>query len=787
MTARRLREQREEYRIALGSAMQNVGWNDPAAIPPHGLFNQRHAGVPVTPKTAMQVDTVFTALRVLANGFINMGNPRSFSYGFSEDNRPYKKWDKVQPPVLSNTFGDQYQFDGMTRTVLSLALFGEAWWVKLMYDDMGYCTMVEVLNPAFVEVRPDPNNKSRPTYWYGSGVNKVQIPAKSLIHIPFMAMPGGNRGLSSIEYAGIAMALALAAMEFGSQWFAQGAAPSYILSTEAKLSEEEVTRIAQKFQVEHSGLKQAHLPLVVDQGLKVDKTGASADEAQFINTLDYTRMVLASYFGLPSHLVGSTANKANIWGKRAALTTPIPTPFGWTTFGDVQPGDEVFGSDGSVVRVIHTHPIEVAPESYRITFNDHTSVDVDADHLWETTTRLGHTAVRTTKEIHDTLFYGTRGDRNHRIKVTGALQLPDTDLLVDPYILGYWLGDGASAKPQFTVGSTDLAEFLEQVKLAEYYHSEPRQPLGDGVWQIWVSASPVRPGSQDSLSGKLRALGVLNNKHIPAQYLRGSIEQRTALLQGLMDSDGNAVRSRPRVEFCNKNADLARGVLELARTLGLRPTLGAYTHKATGKASRAGVQHIVGFDPKGIQPFRLSRKLFAVGGSSKKSRALYRTIVSVEPIDPVPMRCLTVDSKDHLFLCGDGMIPTHNTVEEQGYQMIDFTYSGYTKRIEEVFSFGSVFTPAGHYVRFNTDIILHADSQGTALEIFQERNAGVKTQNDERLDRYEMAPLKGADDLNAPMNTSPHPPPPPTGGVPPAAPAPAKKGAQGSAPSSEES
>jgi HK97 family phage portal protein len=292
-----------------------VGWNDPSAVPPHGLYNQRHAGVPVTPKTAMQVDTVITALRVLANGFINMGAPRAYTYAYDKFNRPYKQWCLPQPAVLSNTFGNMYQFDGMTRTVISLALFGEAFWAKLLFDDMGYCTMVEPLNPAFVEVRPDKKDVSRVTYWYGSGVTKVQIPNDNMIHIPFIAMPGAHRGLSSIEYAGIAMALALAAMEFGSQWFQQGASPSYILSTDQKLGEEEITRIAQKFQVEHAGLKQAHLPLIVDSGLKVEKSSSTPDEAQYLGTLDYTRMVLASYFGIPAHLVGATGDKGNVWGK----------------------------------------------------------------------------------------------------------------------------------------------------------------------------------------------------------------------------------------------------------------------------------------------------------------------------------------------------------------------------------------------------------------------------------------------------------------------------------------
>ena len=74
-------------------------------------------------------------------------------------------------------------------------------------------------------------------------------------------------------------------------------------------------RIAQKFMVEHSGLSAAHLPLVVDSGLQVSKISSTPDEAQFIGTLEYARMCIAAWFGLPSHLVGGSADKGNVWGK----------------------------------------------------------------------------------------------------------------------------------------------------------------------------------------------------------------------------------------------------------------------------------------------------------------------------------------------------------------------------------------------------------------------------------------------------------------------------------------
>lgn len=305
-----------ELRSIGGQYPLGSGWNDPAAIPPPGNWNQQRAGVMVTTKTALQVDSVFTSLRVITNAIIKMGNARAYNVAYDDWNQPYRQWLPAQPSILSNTWGGpKFQFDGTTRSVVSLGLFGECFWYVLDRDYLQRPASLEVLNPALVEIKDDPKRPGQLIYLYGTGTSKVTLVNEDLIHIPFLAMPGAQRGLNSIEFAGVSYALALAAMEYGQRWFSQGASPSYILSTEQKLGQDEVKRIAEKFLIEHSGLQAAHLPLVVDSGLKVQKTQSTPDEAQFINTLEYARMCIASWFGIPSHLVGGLADKGNVWGK----------------------------------------------------------------------------------------------------------------------------------------------------------------------------------------------------------------------------------------------------------------------------------------------------------------------------------------------------------------------------------------------------------------------------------------------------------------------------------------
>ena len=322
---------RAEKRSGMMASWPNGwGWNDPSAIPPPGLYSQQRAGVPVTIHTALQVDAVFTALRVLSNAIIKLGDARAYEEKFDKDNCPYPAWLPVQPPILSQTWGPGvFQYDGTARTVMSLGLMGEAFWYTLERDALQYATAVEVLNPALVDFNYKPGQ-----VWYGSGTNKVQLNPSDLTHIPFLAMPGAQRGLNSVEYAGVAFALALAAMEYGQRWFAQGASPSYLLSTEQKLGQEEVKRIAEKFLIEHSGLQAAHLPLVVDSGLKVEKIQSTPDEAQYLGTLEYARRVIAAWFGLPTHLVGGTADGGNVWGgtvEQQSIQMVAYTVSGYTT------------------------------------------------------------------------------------------------------------------------------------------------------------------------------------------------------------------------------------------------------------------------------------------------------------------------------------------------------------------------------------------------------------------------------------------------------------------------
>lgn len=128
-----------------------------------------------------------------------------------------------------------------------------------------------------------------------------------------------------------------------------------------------------------------------------------------------------------------------------------------------------------------------------------------------------------------------------------------------------------------------------------------------------------------------------------------------------MDSDGFCHKKNGHVEFVQKRKWISELAFELAASLGYKPVI--TTGNATLYGKDCGKKHRVTWRPRrDMNPFRLKRKADLVQDGGKQNlRNLHRMIVSYTEIDKIPMRCLTVDSPNSLFLIGKSYIPTHNT------------------------------------------------------------------------------------------------------------------------------
>jgi replicative DNA helicase len=158
----------------------------------------------------------------------------------------------------------------------------------------------------------------------------------------------------------------------------------------------------------------------------------------------------------------------------------------------------------------------------------------------------------------------------------------------------------------------------------------------------------------------LRRIGVLGNKHVPMPYLRASEAQRRALLAGLLDTDGT-VTSTGSVQFSVTSQRLAADVRELLMSLGYR--CGWSEKRVPGANAASSVAYTITFTTTD-DVFRLERKRVVHRErhpQKTRARTGLRFISAVRPIDSVAVRCVQVDSADHMYLASRSMIPTHNS------------------------------------------------------------------------------------------------------------------------------
>ncbi len=380
-------------------------------------------------------------------------------------------------------------------------------------------------------------------------------------------------------------------------------------------------------------------------------------------------------------------------GKALALDTPLPTPSGWTTMGEVEVGDDLYDAQGRATRVVAATDVLRDRPCYAVTFSDGTTVVADAQHQWLTETRAArkskwaadrhyqgarsqhiHAAVVTTQEMSDTVRVGRDERANHAVVNARPLEGVWQQLELPPYVLGAWLGDGHSASARITSETDEIPMYLEG-------HGLLVEPHGNMLYSLKLPADPRPPtpgrcldcgatssgricrscrADHGSVQALLRRLGVLGDKHIPQHYLRAAEPQRRELLAGLMDTDGTVVRGVGSCQFAVTHQRLADDVYELIVSLGYK--CGRTTKQVAGRSPESSTCYILNFSTTD-DVFRLQRKhqLHKEERPPTTSRIGRRYVTDVRAVPSVPVRCVQVANDDHLYLAGRAMVPTHNS------------------------------------------------------------------------------------------------------------------------------
>lgn len=343
-------------------------------------------------------------------------------------------------------------------------------------------------------------------------------------------------------------------------------------------------------------------------------------------------------------VVGLTARQM---GKRLWNETPILTPNGFTTMGELKVGDTIFGRDGNPANVSYITETMTDCDSYQIDFAHGETIVADAEHLWTINVPAHRGTVAqtvTTARMVELIEHFAKGKQSISIDHCEALSFEDQRSPIDPYTFGVWLGDGNSADARVTCHVDDYNHYSGKMTVSSF-RPDARRPA-TGAFRV------------HHLHRKLRENNLLRNKHIPETMIYTSLDKRLALLQGLMDSDGS-VEKNGVCRFYQSDERLIKQVRFLLSTLGIKSTL-------RPKRTSSKTCFILTFATD-LPVCSLPRKYERLANlkNHPKNKRIY--IKSYRRVESLPMRCLQVDNQDHLFLAGETLVPTHNTTTASCY------------------------------------------------------------------------------------------------------------------------
>lgn len=344
--------------------------------------------------------------------------------------------------------------------------------------------------------------------------------------------------------------------------------------------------------------------------------------------------------------------------KGLPLDTELLSKNGWTTIGNVKEGDIIYDKNGKETTIIHKSSIHYNP-CYKITFDNNDEIVADEDHRWEISFKVNkskchpdgfNTCVMTTKELFEYLNKIEKRTSYNIPKIMNPdpIQGDIKELLIDPYVLGAWLGDGSKDCGIITQAAN--SPLWEEIRKRGYEIGENAQH------------SPDREGTEMrtvyGLRVLLRKYGILNNKNIPEEYYTASFSQRLDLLRGFMDTDGYYHPKRKRFVMATGQEWQRDCLVKLLGTLGIKPTV-FYVKKKCGDKYFDGWD--ICFSTNGLNPFLIRNQNIEFPSKDANS---FRNIDKIEMVDSIPTQCLEVDSPTHTFLCTNKCIVTHNTNAE---------------------------------------------------------------------------------------------------------------------------
>ena len=242
-----------------------------------------------------------------------------------------------------------------------------------------------------------------------------------------------------------------------------------------------------------------------------------------------------------------------------------------------------------------------------------------------------------------------------------GIEFKHKDVILDPYILGVWLGDGDSYDNDICCSDIEIIEYLNdyikgkhlQLSISKYNNTDKA---------INVGIRNIEGYNVNVFRNALKTLNLFNNKHIPDDYIKNDRIVRLQLLAGLIDTDGYLDVKKHNFEITQKCKNIADAIVYIARSLGIKTSVSVLHH---GSKTYYKVKLLSNCD---MIPTKVKRKQCPV---HKKALNSNKTTFDIQRVGYDKYYGFELDG-DHLCLLEDFTI-THNCPNLQ--KALDVTLS----------------------------------------------------------------------------------------------------------------
>ena len=322
---------------------------------------------------------------------------------------------------------------------------------------------------------------------------------------------------------------------------------------------------------------------------------------------------------------------------------------------DIVPGDQLLGDDSTPRNVLSI--CRGREQMYWVHQNKGISYRVNESHILSLKRSRNEGSHKKGTvlniELRDWIGKSKKFQSNYKgYKV--AIELDEKETLLAPYFLGLWLGDGTSSDATITNTDQEVTAYLEGFAQDRGFILNVRKHKNRAQTLAVVGGKQGHKGH--SLKAELQELGVLNNKHIPDNYLYNSSQKRLELLAGLLDSDGHYLVQSNGYEITQKNKFLAEQIKYLCDSLGFRVSFTAKKASISRTGFESTVYRLRIYGDIDRIPVKINYKAAKAWASLVDWRV---SGISIEQDIVDDYYGFEIDG-NHLFLLED-MTVTHNT------------------------------------------------------------------------------------------------------------------------------